>query len=725
MHEQSRRGGSSLAFPALLCLVLLEAAVVCAPAQEVAGEARAASVSGHVLVSSGAAPAAAIATGALLSPGDRIDTRGGGQLVISLSDGSMVIVQPESVVVIKDYRAAASLRELFEITLGRVRVKINHAAGKPNPYRMNSPTASIAVRGTEFSIAVDSMGDTQVVVFEGSVEVASLEDPQRKTLLGPGNGVLVRPGQDFRFFTPMVGRDAAEGSEGPGGDRDRRLMPPRPDAAQPAAGNPPPPPRADALPPARADARQHPFDEHDDTSPRSFAGTYARYIASLSEVGQIPFFMRFNAFPDAHLDSLENPAYAGEFRAAEGRIFLLPTLSGRPGLDEGQAPFASGFSQPVSYSLSPQITFFTPLGGSRFTAGASFASSLSSSGATLPVQDFDPVLPGQPAAGSLLQNGSSSSRFFDGSLMLARRFGESGRTSLGISLDRLTGSGSLSSQTSPPTSGQVGVTDLMSSNSQIHQTRLTAGWTHEFEGEHTLGVFYRYGLISAGDADQLHLFRSQPAGLDSTLSTGHSSEVGLRLRGPLSSRFFYGMQASWLGLSLDDGLVRAVTVDSHQRDRVNRGAIGVGIGFALRRQTVLSLDASGGFSRTNAMRSEDTTGDLLQTGDILSRFVSLHAAVQSDIWRKLFVSASLLLVGQHDDVGMAIYPDRNGLRIPPSTSLLPYGPAYQAPSRSSDFGVGWRFSSNFFAQYVCTTDYGFSGVSHTIMLRYTFHLHNE
>ena len=81
-----------------------------------------------------------------------MDTRGGGQVVIELSDGSMVVVQPESVVVLKDYRAAGSLRELFEITLGRVRVKINHFGGRPNPYRMNSPTASIAVRGTEFSV---------------------------------------------------------------------------------------------------------------------------------------------------------------------------------------------------------------------------------------------------------------------------------------------------------------------------------------------------------------------------------------------------------------------------------------------------------------------------------------------------------------------------------------------------------------------------------------------
>ncbi len=102
--------------------------------------------------------AAALTAGYILNPGDRVDTRGGGRVVIDLSDGSMVVVQPEIGGRAQGLPRASSLRELFEITLGMVRVKINHFAGKPNPYRMNSPTASIAVRGTEFSIAVAAGG---------------------------------------------------------------------------------------------------------------------------------------------------------------------------------------------------------------------------------------------------------------------------------------------------------------------------------------------------------------------------------------------------------------------------------------------------------------------------------------------------------------------------------------------------------------------------------------
>ena len=50
---------------------------------------------------------------------------------------------------------------------------------------------------------------------------------------------------------------------------------------------------------------------------------------------------------------------------------------------------------------------------------------------------------------------------------------------------------------------------------------------------------------------------------------------------------------------------------------------------------------------------------------------------------------------------------------------------YSLPRRSSDFGLGWRFSNNLFAQYVFSTSYGVDSGAHTSMLRYTFHLHGD
>jgi hypothetical protein len=63
-----------------------------------------------------------------------------------------------------------------------------------------------------------------------------------------------------------------------------------------------------------------------------------QYIDGLSDIGQMPFLLRYNAFPQAHLDSLENPAYATGFKSAEGRVVFLPSLKGTGGMDENPTP---------------------------------------------------------------------------------------------------------------------------------------------------------------------------------------------------------------------------------------------------------------------------------------------------------------------------------------------------------------------------------------------------
>src|SRR6266508_2796499 len=189
------------------CLLFLLAASIQltgATALAQALDARVASVQGTALRRNNQR-AFILARGDLLNPGDEIDTRGGGRVVIELTDGSVVVVKPNSRIVMSDYRAAPSLREMFRILVGRVRVKIAHYGGKPNPYSVNSPTASILVRGTEFDVAVEPSGDTTVVVYEGLVEVRSLSDPRRSTLLSKGGGALVKANEDIQLFTPGSG----------------------------------------------------------------------------------------------------------------------------------------------------------------------------------------------------------------------------------------------------------------------------------------------------------------------------------------------------------------------------------------------------------------------------------------------------------------------------------------------------------------------------------------
>src|SRR4051794_14701855 len=93
-----------LALCTLAALVLLPSQIM---AQAAVLYARVASVNGNAVIANAVAPGGfSINKGYDLNPGDRIDTRAGARVVVEISDGSLVIVQPGTVLTIKDYRAA-------------------------------------------------------------------------------------------------------------------------------------------------------------------------------------------------------------------------------------------------------------------------------------------------------------------------------------------------------------------------------------------------------------------------------------------------------------------------------------------------------------------------------------------------------------------------------------------------------------------------------------------
>jgi hypothetical protein len=641
--------------------------------------ARAASVTGSAVLSNPSS-AVTLTPGYILSPGDRIDTRGGGRVVIDLSDGSMVVVSPESVVVLKDYRAAASLRELFEITLGAVRVKINHFAGKPNPYRMNSPTASIAVRGTEFTIQVGAQGTTQVDVIEGLVEVSALADPARSVLLEAGRGVLVLPGQEFRLMganQPPPGNRNGDERAGPqnGGPKQgpQQAQQAPPDNNKGPARGPDnhadpgvPPPQQPQQPPVPHARNEH--DRDHDQGSQSAAGAYDRYLAGLADIGQAPFLLRFNALSDSHLDALENPAYATRFATPEGRILFMPTFRGTRTLADSSG-FGPGVPQPGDFSITPQLSFWAPAGSFTLGGAAGYSRSGESSGE------------------------SNTGNFFSGALAAARRWGAN---SLGVELGTLRGSGSR-------TAGHVGPPGT-TSDSQINQTRLTAGYSRALGATTTIGAFYRYGFIQASDRDS-------GGGPTSTRTSGHSGEAGIRLRGMLTPRLYYGAAAAYFGVSLLDGLRRSMSPDGHARDRAHRGSIAFGMSYAAMPRTVLTFDVAGGGGRTSIAQSEDFGRKPIESGAQSSRFAGFHAAMQHDLTRRIFLNASFLNVWRSQGTSANLFQQDPFFSLASTTNYA---------ARFSDYGAGWRFAPNLYVQYLFSTDYGVTSATHAIMLRWTF-----
>ena len=684
----------------LLLILVVQATQLALKAQNGAVEARIASVRGHVLLDGNARTNSAISRGMALMPGDRIDTRGGGSVSIELSDGSLVIVQPGTVVVLQDYLNVSSLRELLEITVGRVRVRINHFGGKPNPYRVNSPTASIAVRGTEFSVSVGASGDTEVVVYEGLVEVATLTNPRHPVLVQPGRGVIVRPNEDIRFFVPGPNNEVGERTTdklGHGQTSDEAIGDETGGTLQTARSATP--------------------------SVRTAAGVYERYFDSIVNNVETPLPSQFTAFPDSFFDSVDNPSYATEFTNTQARVFILPSIGGTRENENARQLFGFGEPHLVDYSLSPQASLFVALPKYRAVIGGRVG--LSRDGfQSLTLEDNVGLtgslfLPG--TKGTRTVDGATTNRLFTASFLVARRFGRDGRTSIGAGLDYLTTRGTLLTTTVQSDSTGLVATQHVDSQSNISRTRFTLGLTRVLSRGTKLGLFYRHGITSADDRELSSTLNGASRLTNRSNAMGSFSEFGLRLRGPITRRLFYGIEGSYLSLDNDESIRRRRVVESNTSVRSTRAAAGFGLGYLFRPQTIFSFDVAAGTVGTNDARFEKATGNVLEKDKGRAYFVSLHGAVQADVWRKLFVSGSVLSVTQSRVADLTLYPDRFGRPVTDAGIFAPDGRTRNHfTDYFSNFGIGWRFNRNFLAEYIFSTDFGQTAARHTLMLRYTF-----
>jgi hypothetical protein len=131
----------------------------------------------------------------MVQVGDEIHTGPGASVVLTLPDNSYMVVNENTDLVIKDFWSSGSLRNVVNVMLGRVRFYIERVGGRPNPYRVETPTALIAVRGTTFDVAVDASSFTEVICLDGQVGVQNITIPLREVILNPGWHTGVGSGQ--------------------------------------------------------------------------------------------------------------------------------------------------------------------------------------------------------------------------------------------------------------------------------------------------------------------------------------------------------------------------------------------------------------------------------------------------------------------------------------------------------------------------------------------------
>ena len=137
----------------------------------------------------------------IIPPQQTVITGPDGYAVFRVADGSTMELFPNSKAV---FRATpGNWEDLLEMMLGKVRVQIQHLAGKPNPNKVRTPTAVISVRGTIFDVAVmDDKGTTLVQVEEGVVAVRNELQPGDPIIVNQGEWVEVDPDQPLAARKP-------------------------------------------------------------------------------------------------------------------------------------------------------------------------------------------------------------------------------------------------------------------------------------------------------------------------------------------------------------------------------------------------------------------------------------------------------------------------------------------------------------------------------------------
>jgi len=140
----------------------------------------------------------------MVQVGDEVKTGPGAQLILEVPDGSYMVVSENSKLIVEDFWSG-DLRSLVNLMVGKVRFYVQRLGGRPNPYRVTTPTALIAVRGTIFEIAIDEAQIAEVRCLEGRVAVETVGLPDREVILEAGRKTLVRPGD---YPLPPVSNDA-------------------------------------------------------------------------------------------------------------------------------------------------------------------------------------------------------------------------------------------------------------------------------------------------------------------------------------------------------------------------------------------------------------------------------------------------------------------------------------------------------------------------------------
>ncbi|MCG7405418.1 MULTISPECIES: FecR family protein [Caballeronia] len=158
---------------------------------------------GNVAIQSAGGAQRVAAVGGDIDNGDTVETGVGSEIVMIFTDKQRVYLKPGSVFRVDDFHYAANApqedRSFLSLVKGGLRALDGLVAkeGKPENYRVKTPTSTIGIRGTEYSVTdcanlepganADCKGD-QIVVYDGQIVVINQVDRQ---IVRAGEGAIV------------------------------------------------------------------------------------------------------------------------------------------------------------------------------------------------------------------------------------------------------------------------------------------------------------------------------------------------------------------------------------------------------------------------------------------------------------------------------------------------------------------------------------------------------
>ena len=139
--------------------------------------------------------------GSAVHLGDAVRTRRPGRARLVLADGNVLNLGVDTVLVVDEqvFRPASStVRSIIRLLQGTTRALVSNYYSQPDTvYELNTPTAVVGVRGTEFVAVFDPIGKvTDVLGVTGTVVVHSVLDRvKNEVVLGPRELTVVAAGR--------------------------------------------------------------------------------------------------------------------------------------------------------------------------------------------------------------------------------------------------------------------------------------------------------------------------------------------------------------------------------------------------------------------------------------------------------------------------------------------------------------------------------------------------